>query len=185
MYAMQYRIILPTDYDMGKVRERVSKTGHLMDDFPGLEFKAYLIQEQSLGAPHNAYAPFYVWKSIDGMRRFCWGEPGYSAIVRDFGRHPIHTWTVHEKVNGPARYGEARSLKLRTVSLPAHAAPSDCLRPLTEDFLSHHSDSTVLRMTAVDVTNWNVLLVELSSDAAVQSSTDALDFEVLHTSTSK
>lgn len=101
MYAMQYQITLPTDYDMQIIRDRVIQTGHLMDGYHGLEFKAYLIQEKVKGAPQNSYAPFYVWRDIEGMRQFCWGELGYSAIVRDFGRHPIQDWTVHQLVNEP------------------------------------------------------------------------------------
>ncbi|EFD08359.1 hypothetical protein HMPREF9207_0024 [Cutibacterium acnes J165] len=46
MYAMQYQITLPTDYDMQIIRDRVIQTGHLMDGYHGLEFKAYLIQEK-------------------------------------------------------------------------------------------------------------------------------------------
>ena len=115
MYAMQYQISLPADYDMQIIRDRVTQTGHLMDGYPGLEFKAYLIQEKTKGAPRNAYAPFYLWRDIDGMRQFCWGEPGYSAIVRDFGRHPIHDWTVHQLNTGPADYSSARSLTVTTV----------------------------------------------------------------------
>lgn len=66
MYAMQYQITLPTDYDMQIIRDRVIQTGHLMDGYHGLEFKAYLIQEKVKGAPQNSYAPFYVWRDIEG-----------------------------------------------------------------------------------------------------------------------
>ena len=62
MYAMQYEIALPADYDMDIIRERVRTTGHLMDGFPGLEFKAFLIREKAKGASENSYAPFYVWR---------------------------------------------------------------------------------------------------------------------------
>ena len=108
MYAMQYQVGLPADYNMQIIRDRVKKTGHLMDGFAGLEFKAYLIREKSKGAGRNVYAPFYVWRNIDGMRSFCWGEPGYSAIVRDFGRQPIQDWTIHRIVRGPISYADAR-----------------------------------------------------------------------------
>ena len=53
MYSMQYRVQLPTDYDMEIIRDRVRRTGHLMDGYPGLEFKAYLIQEKAKGAMEN------------------------------------------------------------------------------------------------------------------------------------
>ena len=182
MYAMQYQITLPSDYDMEIIRSRVRNTGHLMDGFSGLEFKAYLIQEKSKGAPRNAYAPFYVWRDIDGMRSFCWGEPGFSAIVRDFGRHPIHDWTVHQLVEGPAAYAEARSLTLATSPLPPNTPPSRLLDAFTAEFVADAKDTTITLVTAVDVTNWNVIFVELSSQPATQDMTDAAAYEVLHVS---
>lgn len=181
MYAMQYRIALPTDYDMQIIRNRVTQTGPLFDGYPGLEFKAYLIQEKAKGAPQNAYAPFYVWRDIDGMRQFCWGEPGYSAIVRDFGRHPIQDWTVHQLVAGPADYRSARSLTVQTVALPTTTAPAHCINDITADFLTSATDATAARVTAVDVTTWNAILVDLNTHEADQSTTDA--YEVLHVST--
>ena len=117
------------------------------------------------------------------MRQFCWGEPGYSAIVRDFGRHSIQDWTVHQLVDGPADYSAARSLTVKTVPLPDGAAPSHCIEGITADFLATTIDSTVARVTAVDVTTWTAILVELSTHEADQSSTGATAYEVLHVST--
>lgn len=182
MYAMQYQISLPTDYDMQIIRDRVTRTGHLLDGYPGLECKAYLIQEKAKGAPQNAYAPFYVWRDVDGMRQFCWGEPGYSAIVRDFGRHPIQDWTVHQFVDGPADYAEVRSLTVKTMPLPLSTAPSRCIDDITADFLATATDSTAVRVTAIDVTTWSAILVELSTHEAGQSATDVTTYEVLHVS---
>ncbi|UYM06292.1 DUF4865 family protein [Solicola gregarius] len=184
MYGMQYQIVLPTDYDMNIIRARVRKTGHLMDGFAGLEFKAYLIQEKAEGAPRNAYAPFYVWRDIDGMRNFCWGEPGYAAIVRDFGRQPIQDWTVHKIVDGPAANAQARSLTVKTMPLPMGTAPSRCVDALTEDPLSRLDDTTVSLVTAVDVTTWNLIVVELSTKEADHVATDVAAYEVLHVSAS-
>ncbi len=36
MYAMQYEITLPADYDMGIIRARVATGGNALDDLPGL-----------------------------------------------------------------------------------------------------------------------------------------------------
>lgn len=182
MYAMQYQITLPADYDMEIIRERVRRTGHLMDGFAGLEFKAYLMQEKAKGATRNSYAPFYVWRDLDGLRSFCWGEPGYSAIVRDFGRQPIQGWTVDQLIDGPATYDEARSLTVTNVPLPTGVAPSQCLAAMTDQFLASIEHSTVALVTAVDVTAWSVALVELSSKSADQSRGDAVCYEVRHVS---
>ena len=93
MYAMQYEITLPADYDMGIIRERIAVKGPLLDKFPGLGVKAYLIRERGIdGSPINQYAPFYLWASIDGMRRFLWDGGGFSAIVSSFGRPIVQHW---------------------------------------------------------------------------------------------
>lgn len=42
---MQYKVILPKDYDMEIIRNRVKDNGHKTDGFQDLNFKAYLINE--------------------------------------------------------------------------------------------------------------------------------------------
>lgn len=116
------------------------------------------------------------------MRKFCWGEPGYSAIVRDFGRQPIQDWTVHQVIDGPVDSADAHSLTITTLPLPADAAPSRSLETVTEEFLASVRDGTVALVTAVDVTSWNVIRVELSSQEADQTAPGAISYEVLHVS---
>ena len=149
------------------------------------DFKAYLIREKARGATRNAYAPFYVWRDIDGMRSFCWGESGYSSIVRDFGRQPIQDWTVVRLVPGPAPYADARSLTMSTVQLPEGEAPSRCLDAVTQPFLSQVEGQTVARLAAVDITTWTVVLVELSGRPAEQTDPRVTGYEVLHVSTAR
>lgn len=181
MYAMQYAVPLPAGYDMQVIRDRVARTGHLMDGYPGLAFKAFLIRERAAGEPVDEYAPFYVWDDVDGMRAFCWGEPGYSAIVRDFGRRPIQDWTVVGVEPGPAPLGDARSLTIATRALPEGAVPSQIMADLTAEFLRSSTPSTVRRVAAVDVTTWTVVLVELST-ACPGRSPGVTTYEVLHVS---
>jgi hypothetical protein len=181
MYAMQYAVTLPADYDMQIIRDRVTRAGHLLDGFPGLNFKAYLIREKANGAPHNEYAPFYVWDDIDGMRAFCWGEPGYSAIVRDFGRRPIQDWTVVDVVEGPMALEDAKSLIMTSRPMPEGMAPSQVIDAMTRDFLESARSDTIRRVAAVDVTQWNVVLVELLA-GAVPANVEGATYEVLHVS---
>lgn len=54
MQAMRYDITLPTDYDMTIIRDRVMKTGYLMDGFKGLLFKLFLISEKKNGDYYNS-----------------------------------------------------------------------------------------------------------------------------------
>ncbi len=95
MYAMQYSITLPADYDMNIIRQRVATRGHLLDTFPGLGLKAFLIRERGIdGSPVNQYAPFYLWTSIAGVNNFLWGNnAGFSGIVDSFGRPIVQHWT--------------------------------------------------------------------------------------------
>lgn len=79
MHAMQYEITLPADYDMGIIRTRVATKGHLLDAFPGLGLKAYLIRERAGGSPVNQYAPFYLWRAPEGMNAFLWGA-GFQGL---------------------------------------------------------------------------------------------------------
>ena len=100
MYAMQYVITLPADYDMGIIRDRVTTKGPLLDTFPGLGLKAYLIRERGVDiSPVNQYAPFYLWATVDGMTRFLWGGGGFSGTYRFIWPAPAYkigpVWRVN------------------------------------------------------------------------------------------
>ncbi|WP_306319678.1 MULTISPECIES: DUF4865 family protein [unclassified Streptomyces] len=109
MHAMQYEITLPADYDMDIIRRRVETKGHLLDDFPGLAAKAYLMRVRGVdGSPVNQYAPFYLWNSPAGMNAFLWG-PGFQGIVEDFGRPVVQHWTCVAYEEGSADTAAART----------------------------------------------------------------------------
>jgi len=58
MFAMQYEINLPADYDMGIIRHRAETRGSTLDAFPGLGLKAYLIRERGKARSQiNQYGP--------------------------------------------------------------------------------------------------------------------------------
>ena len=42
MIMMQYKVKLPNDFDMNKIRKRVQENGFKTDGFEDLFFKAYL-----------------------------------------------------------------------------------------------------------------------------------------------
>ncbi len=93
MIAMQYRFVLPSDYDMGIIARRISEKGHLLDDFPDLRFKAYLSARKSEASPENIYGPFYVWNSTEGMSDFICGA-GFAGLSQSFGWPSVMTWIV-------------------------------------------------------------------------------------------
>lgn len=84
MQAMQYRIVLPADYDMEIIKKRVQDNGHKTDRFKDLLFKAYLITEKERDNYENSYCPLYVWKKTDGMTKFIF-EGFFDNIIDSFG----------------------------------------------------------------------------------------------------
>lgn len=182
MYAMQYEITLPSDYDMGIIRERVRSNGPALDDFAGLGLKAYLIRERGTDeSPVNEYAPFYLWASIDGMNRFLWGGGGFGGIRRDFGRPTVRHWTGIACTPGPAATARPRTATRHTEQLPADADPeavvADALAGLADRAASAGVHSTAL---ALDPQRWELLHFTLWTDPEP----DALGtrYQVLHVS---
>jgi hypothetical protein len=99
MIAMQYSFVLPADYDMAVIRERIATKGPLLDDLPGLVFKAYLYSS----APEHAYAPFYLWRDEEAMHGFLNG-PAFAGVTRAFGWPSVKTWTPwHATVDDDVR----------------------------------------------------------------------------------
>ena len=124
MHAMNYRITLPSDYDMKIIRRRVATKGHLLDDYPGLGYKAYLIRERGVaGSPVNQYAPFYLWNTPQGMNSFLWG-PGFQGLVNDFGRPVVEHWTGLGFARGPALAAVPQTAIRRARPMPPGEEPA-------------------------------------------------------------
>ncbi|WHY31014.1 DUF4865 family protein [Bacillus wiedmannii] len=90
MIGMQYKVILPKDYDMEIIKKRVKDNGHKTDGFQELNLKAYLITEADKdGNFYNCYAPLYVWNGHEGMNKFIF-EGYYDNILQSFGWQQIN-----------------------------------------------------------------------------------------------
>lgn len=90
MIGMQYKVILPKDYDMDIIRKRVEDNGYKTDGFQELNFKAYLITEAGKeGNFYNCYAPLYIWNGHEGMNKFIF-EGYYDNILQSFGWQQIN-----------------------------------------------------------------------------------------------
>ncbi|MET7617301.1 DUF4865 family protein [Streptomyces sp. NPDC005408] len=180
MHAMQYEITLPADYDMGIIRERVATRGHLLDDFPGLGLKAYLMRERADGSPVNQYAPFYLWAAPEGMNGFLWG-PGFQGIVNDFGRPVVQHWTGLAYEEGPASGAVPQAATRRRVRLREYEAPAAAVeRALEEHRGLASSEGAVAAAAAIDPRNWELLHFALWAKDAPEAAGDA--FQVLHLS---
>lgn len=180
MHAVQYEITLPADYDMGIIRDRVTTKGHLLDDFPGLGVKAYLIRERGEDSPVNQYAPFYLWSAPEGMNSFLWG-PGFQGIVRDFGRPEVQHWAGVAYEEGPSSAALPRTATRRRAPVPASAAPADAVdAALEENSRLAKAPGAVATALAVDPRRWELVHFTLWDHPAPKEPGER--FEVLHLS---
>ncbi|MFJ4987044.1 DUF4865 family protein [Streptomyces sp. NPDC088732] len=182
MYAMQYEITLPADYDMGIIRDRVAGRGRLTDAYEGLGFKAYLVRERGTdGSPVNQYAPFYLWGDTAGMNRFLWGGGGFGGIVGDFGRPGVHHWTGAAFRPGPAHGSAPRAASRLRERLPEGADPREpvarALRRWEERCTAPGVHAALL---AVDPRHWEIVQLTLWEDAVAGDDPDR--YALLHLS---
>ena len=85
MIASQYKITLPSDYNMNIIKKRVKENGTKTNGFYGLKFKFYLISEKGkYNNTSNIYAPLYIWNNSDGLNKFLF-EGAYDNIINSFG----------------------------------------------------------------------------------------------------
>jgi hypothetical protein len=138
MIAMQYSFTLPADYDMRIIRERIASKGALLDNLPGLAFKAYLYAERDdddgggQSALENLYAPFYLWRDAAAMHDFL-ASPGFAGVSQAFGWPAVATWTPwHASVGDGIR--QARHATRQIVSIAPYSDLAQ-LRRREEDYV--------------------------------------------------
>ncbi|MFF2349614.1 DUF4865 family protein [Kitasatospora sp. NPDC058115] len=168
MHAMQYEITLPADYDMGIVHRRIAERGHLLDAHPGLGLKAYLVRERGLdGSPVNQYAPFYLWRTAEGMNAFLWG-PGFRGLAADFGRPAVRHWLGAGLRRGPAAEepaaGAPATATRQTERLPEGLDPGEAVEAALAALPDHPGLHTAA--VAVDPARWELLRFALWRAAA-------------------
>ena len=182
MYAMQYQIAFARRLRNGRHSQEGPSDGQSHGRVSRTRVQGLPNTRKGRGRAAERLRPLLCVARHRRHAQFLLGEPGYSSIVRDFGRHSIQDWTVHKIARGPSSYASARSLSFQTVSLPDDVAPSACVENLSAAFLSEEDGETVARVAAVDVTAWNLVLVELSAAHAEQSAAGRTVYEVLHVS---
>ena len=176
MIAMQYNFSLPADYDMDIVHQRIASKGHMLDNFPGLAFKAYLHASKG-GEPtlssQNVYAPFYLWHDNEGMNNFLCGD-GFKAVSHAFGWPLVKQWSVwHGHVDA-----QVRSAKFATRQVSA-IAPYTALGTLREHEIEaakklSQQDGVLATLVAFDPNEWTLVRFTLWRDAeAAKTATQA------------
>ncbi|WP_417814116.1 DUF4865 family protein [Thalassospira alkalitolerans] len=122
MIAMQYSFTLPADYDMSIIDRRITDKGPLLDGFPHLKFKVYLVARQSgddTASAENLYAPFYIWDHPAGINNFLCGS-GFAGLAQSFGRPSAKTWIVW-MTELAADFTTARFASRNTTPIAPHA----------------------------------------------------------------
>ena len=181
MLVMQYEITLPADYDMRIIRDRVARTGHLLDSYPGLGLKAFLIRERGVdGSASNQYAPFYLWADAAGAASFLWSGAGFTAILRDFGRPVVQTWvggTVHQasEPNLPAYAVRQKTVLAAGADIVEVARATDAR---LADSVS--AGQAQLGAYGIDPRTWELVTVTLHGRRPDQVPDTAELFQVLH-----
>jgi hypothetical protein len=190
MYAKQYEVTLPADYDMQVVRKRVAAVGPLLDDRAGLGLKAYAIRERgSGGSPVNQYAPFYLWNDTGAMAHFLVGRGGFENVIRSFGRPAVHHWTGVAALPGPARDAVPSAASRRLTTLPADPYPHDTGLGLAERIDREVKqlgeiaarDGVHTAALALDPCTWRLVRFVLGRDGALDDEATER-YEVLHVS---
>jgi len=188
MLAMQYSFVLPADYEMAIIRRRIADKGHLLDNFPGLIFKAYLSADRNqprLGTQDNLYAPFYVWQDAQAMNQFLCGA-GFVALTQAFGWPVIKTWSVWsvEQAEQTEGSGTARYATRELMTIPPHTSLAELRLQEVAWAEQAVSDPGVLNAVAgFEPTTWTLVRFRLWRDLPPgPSSPLAQHYEVGHIS---
>src|SRR5215467_1144081 len=100
MIIAHYAHRLPADYDIGIIRDRAGRRGHLFDAIPELYFKAFLLRERGrFGASQNEYSSLYLWRKDEGFRDFL-ADGRTKSVTDSFGRPAIETRFVLDALKG-------------------------------------------------------------------------------------
>lgn len=161
MIIAHYAHRLPADYDIGIIRDRAGRRGHLFDAIPELYFKAFLLRERGrFGASQNEYSSLYLWRKDEGFRDFL--IDGRTKSVTDsFGRPAIETRFVLDAHKGEGK--EARFLFKQEQDIPIDADVTSAFADeIARNREAAKQAGVVASAVGVDAQNWKFTRVHLS-----------------------
>lgn len=167
MNLLQYAFLLSGDFDMDAIRTRIAAKRHLLDQLPGLCWKAWLMSEPKahLRQP-KTYAPLYLFDATPPLVSFMTG-PLYKGVTDSFG------WTMPFQgpwiAPKPIHILDAKSCSLHNSPL----LPRDDLTSVLE--LATGTDpAEIAHVQMLDISRMCIRTYRFWSVAAEQvSSTDA------------
>jgi hypothetical protein len=158
MIALQYKFVLPADYDMHRIRDRIASRGSTFDGCDGLIFKAFALSDRAQNAPANLYAPFYLWLDAPSVLAFLSG-PLFEAVSNAFGRPEVATGLVTSTHGIHSADSMKSALRRRR-----------CIAGLGELAQRPESQHLVGAMRWLDPTKWIETAIEFNPIPATRSS---------------
>ncbi len=159
MIAMQYRFVLPADYDMAIIDRRIAEKGVSTDGFPKLAFKAYLSARRGEDGPENLYAPFYLWSEPEGLSNFLSG-PGFGAVTQAFGWPSVRTWIAWRAALSPD-IAAARFATRNAAAIPPHAPLDQLRREESEAAAQDAAQGALAAIVGFEPTTWTRMRFQL------------------------
>lgn len=149
MNLLQYSYTFGDDFDMNVIRERIAQKRQLLDNYPGLHWKAWLVTEPTRDRKQpKSYAPLYLFSETDSVLSFLAGSL-YQGVTNAFGwTHPFYG---PASVDASMQISSAKSCSLRISSLHKHP---DILLELEGD--RRKTSSTVACLQMFDICRMQV-----------------------------
>jgi hypothetical protein len=123
MIIAHYAHRLPSDYDLGIIRDRAGRRGPLWDDIPGPHFKAFMLRERGrFGAIASEYSSLYLWQTDEALRDALLAGR-YKVVTDSFGRAAIATRFALDARRGGGR--DARFAFRQDHAIPVDADLSE------------------------------------------------------------
>ena len=161
MIIAHYAHRLPADYDIGVIRDRAGRRGHLFDAIPELYFKAFLLRERGrFGASQNEYSSLYLWRKDEGFRDFLL-DGRTKSVTDSFGRPLIETRFVLDAHKGSS--DQPRFLYKQEQDIPID---TDLTSAFAEEIARNREAAkeagVVASAVSIDAQNWKFTRVILS-----------------------
>lgn len=149
---MQYETPLSDDFDMDQVRNRAVSISPKFDEYPGLNFKLYGVNERSEAAV-NEYSSIYLWSDLESMRGFLEGDlfDGYCKV---FARPSVRSWLIHEATGDRGALKKGRYCLRQIIPLPRQAQIADFLQGWTD---RQSTPEAIYRVVGFDPFQWQFI----------------------------